>query len=237
MDHPRSRGVYRGDGTIAGPAEGSSPLARGLRGRCGAYAPQYRIIPARAGFTSWPRSRPVWPADHPRSRGVYYSARIIIRADDGSSPLARGLRLPDRLTEHEPGIIPARAGFTHDHHHHHHCHAGSSPLARGLRVLCLCFVRTFGIIPARAGFTFVRSRASRSSRDHPRSRGVYVGRGRGWPGWEGSSPLARGLRRAQGRAPRQGRIIPARAGFTCPAGPARRWPRDHPRSRGVYASS
>ena len=50
----------------------------------------------------------------------------------------------------------------------------------------------------------------------------------------GSSPLARGLRRARTAAARRRRIIPARAGFT----PRRRWRRsrrrDHPRSRGVY---
>ena len=50
----------------------------------------------------------------------------------------------------------------------------------------------------------------------------------------GSSPLARGL---QGCCPHRGGtcwIIPARAGFTCASGAASSWPRDHPRSRGVY---
>ena len=51
----------------------------------------------------------------------------------------------------------------------------------------------------------------------------------------GSSPLARGLRRAVGARVQRGRIIPARAGFTRTI--ARTWCRspDHPRSRGVYA--
>ena len=53
----------------------------------------------------------------------------------------------------------------------------------------------------------------------------------------GSSPLARGLPPDPDPAPRRGRIIPARAGFT-----GRRWRRcrtrtDHPRSRGVYHPS
>ena len=52
MDHPRSRGVYPEDLVIFASPEGSSPLARGLRGRTGQGAGQARIIPARAGFTS-----------------------------------------------------------------------------------------------------------------------------------------------------------------------------------------
>ena len=51
-DHPRSRGVYLGVGVrvILGP--GSSPLARGLH-PLDSYSPtEYRIIPARAGFTT-----------------------------------------------------------------------------------------------------------------------------------------------------------------------------------------
>ena len=50
-DHPRSRGVYSAPDSAALSAEGSSPLARGLRSarRCARSCP--RIIPARAGFT------------------------------------------------------------------------------------------------------------------------------------------------------------------------------------------
>ena len=53
----------------------------------------------------------------------------------------------------------------------------------------------------------------------------------------GSSPLARGLRTGPGCARRRCRIIPARAGFTpwAPIRGCRR--RDHPRSRGVYATA
>ena len=71
--------------------------------------------------------------------------------------------------------------------------------------------------------------------DHPRSRGVYSLCCDGAIGDTGSSPLARGLRRARRKPLPPRRIIPARAGFT------RRHPgcpellRDHPRSRGVYS--
>ena len=52
-------------------ALGSSPLARGLRGRYEISPCYRRIIPARAGFTvdAQPRERGL--GDHPRSRGVY----------------------------------------------------------------------------------------------------------------------------------------------------------------------
>ena len=53
----------------------------------------------------------------------------------------------------------------------------------------------------------------------------------------GSSPLARGLLRAQGRSVPRGRIIPARAGFTPRGSTSPPTPADHPRSRGVYVSS
>ena len=92
-----------------------------------------------------------------------------------------------------------------------------------------------GIIPARAGFTVCLMGDRCGAGDHPRSRGVYVGAPDG-PGWKiGSSPLARGL--LSGLVHRLGgrRIIPARAGFTRSQPSQEPRPRDHPRSRGVYA--
>ena len=53
----------------------------------------------------------------------------------------------------------------------------------------------------------------------------------------GSSPLARGLLTAACPPAGMLRIIPARAGFTPPARSRMRGRADHPRSRGVYASS
>ena len=91
-------------------------------------------------------------------------------------------------------------------------------------------------------------------RDHPRSRGVYLGPLRARFALVGSSPLARGLRERRDRRAEDQRIIPARAGFTVRRGQAGRPARiiparagftgrgafqepkhmDHPRSRGVY---
>ncbi len=51
--------------------------------------------------------------DHPRSRGVYTIADLVIEAAEGSSPLARGLRRHKLQVTHSRRIIPARAGFTH----------------------------------------------------------------------------------------------------------------------------
>ena len=72
------------------------------------------------------------------------------------------------------------------------------------------------------------------SRDHPRSRGVYISPTSVHLGGTGSSPLARGLRAAIDVRGDLGRIIPARAGFTSAASPGARSTGDHPRSRGVY---
>ena len=154
-------------------------------------------------------------------------------------------------------IIPARAGFTRpdarssttrgDHPRSRGVYAGtsfktmlqrgSSPLARGLRGRNPGGRGHRGIIPARAGFTMGLPGRCALIRDHPRSRGVYD---QAWDdtmdGW-GSSPLARGLPRPHALGARQGRIIPARAGFTRPGRRCPDPPGDHPRSRGVYLRS
>ena len=174
---------------------GSSPLARGLRGRRPRPPHPHGIIPARAGFTSSPPSTSSTPSDHPRSRGVYGGVSCVVGGLEGSSPLARGLlcqtlgRLPD------VGIIPARAGFTRawaatasqkpDHPRSRGVYSGfyrlqssvwgSSPLARGLRDRGERLHGPMRIIPARAGFTPRAVTRSTGSWDHPRSRGVYTG--------------------------------------------------------------
>ena len=152
-DHPRSRGVYVTCLQQGGTARGSSPLARGLRDDRTGARPE-------AG-------------DHPRSRGVYRSSQAAMRWVGGSSPLARGLRRFTTVWGASRGIIPARAGVTHDtaaRHRGHQDHPrsrgvytyvdtlegpmiGSSPLARGLLPATTGTSISTGIIPARAGFT------------------------------------------------------------------------------------
>ena len=111
-DHPRSRGVY---GCLCWSglcALGSSPLARGLRLSVDYVPPMTRIIPARAGFTSWGQRVAALVGDHPRSRGVYSGLAATGILAPGSSPLARGLLRDDGAAACGEGIIPARAGFT-----------------------------------------------------------------------------------------------------------------------------
>ena len=175
-------------------ALGSSPLARGLRNLVQHLQVLDRIIPARAGFTDVSKSVSIWESDHPRSRGVYHFRLVAAQVDEGSSPLARGLR---------------RAAIN---------------WGSGSR-----------IIPARAGFTARRRCPRRRPRDHPRSRGVYVQVTGAAFDPKGSSPLARGLPGYRIACVRDGRIIPARAGFTTTNISETSISGDHPRSRGVYA--
>ena len=90
-DHPRSRGVYRPPFRISRTRAGSSPLARGLRGRNIPTVRGIRIIPARAGFTGGSVHVGRLDPDHPRSRGVYVESNPFDQSSWGSSPLARGL--------------------------------------------------------------------------------------------------------------------------------------------------
>ena len=90
--------------------------------------------------------------------------------------------------------------------------------------------------PARAGFTSATNGCAVRTRDHPRSRGVYVHGVLTAGGSNGSSPLARGLLRRWRARRGLRRIIPARAGFTKLPLQRSLSIRDHPRSRGVYIS-
>ena len=153
---------------------------------------------------------------------------------NGSSPLARGLLGVDIPLKHGRGIIPARAGFTpcprspatswRDHPRSRGVYReprggtppgrGSSPLARGLHSDCGAGRGRLGIIPARAGFTPSGIVLTFATRDHPRSRGVYITPLFSLIEVMGSSPLARGLPSYILRDVDGVRIIPARAGFT-----------------------
>ena len=111
-DHPRSRGVYCLSRSVLSAVIGSSPLARGLPRGTAQMGQQWRIIPARAGFTWSSSASPPVPADHPRSRGVYRTSLVPSDVELGSSPLARGLHADGAVQRQSAGIIPARAGFT-----------------------------------------------------------------------------------------------------------------------------
>ena len=177
-------------------------------------------------------------------------------ASRGSSPLARGLLELSVTSRWNPGIIPARAGFTMttvatppvaaDHPRSRGVYrrwpdpgdagAGSSPLARGLPMQRKHLWIPRRIIPARAGFTAHLPHLLARRKDHPRSRGVYPRRAWTRSAPAGSSPLARGLPFGTAGGAEHERIITARAGFTI--GPMGPWSaaKDHPRSRGVYSA-
>ncbi len=110
--HPRRRGEHEFHGSCCGAWLGSSPQARGtplapLRGvgGCG-------LIPAGAGNT---RPAPIvhrGGGAHPRRRGEHASSAVFARMSAGSSPQARGTRLPRRGACTCVGLIPAGAGNT-----------------------------------------------------------------------------------------------------------------------------
>ena len=236
-------------------SRGSSPLARGLRHGEGCRQVRPRIIPARAGFTSYRSPRGPAHADHPRSRGVYASWSWRCWDWRGSSPLARGLRPPQGRRIHRQWIIPARAGFTEggatpstcsrDHPRSRGVYGRqndvfyaidrSSPLARGLPSHTSAGTSRDAIIPARAGFTTPPTTWEEAVADHPRSRGVYPKTMWALDSTFRSSPLARGLRSLRWETTMYRTIIPARAGFTGRGGRAGAAGADHPRSRGVYS--
>ena len=112
--------------------------------------------------------------------------------------------------------------------------SGSSPHTRGLHVPERGGHYEDGIIPAHAGFTSRFASARTTSRDHPRTRGVYDAQSLVQEGDIGSSPHTRGLLYAASGEITGPRIIPAHAGFTSQGGPRAREPPDHPRTRGVY---
>jgi len=254
--HPRSRGADCQATFERGRHTGSSPLARGGRGRPVDGDPARGLIPARAGRTRSPRPLAASARAHPRSRGADTRSAVRLRRMTGSSPLARGGRAvgqPDLLLT---GLIPARAGRTRrrgpcspSRRAHPRSRGadflidfaallcpGSSPLARGGHLLGLDDRGHPGLIPARAGRTRRSTIPSGVLRAHPRSRGadspltspcVWV--------W-GSSPLARGGHHDRCPSAARPGLIPARAGRTARAAlPAPRG-RAHPRSRGADAA-
>ena len=178
----------------------------------------------------------------------------LLRAARGSSPLSRGIPLALLHKLPPAGIIPALAGNTRPLHGsspglrdhprsrgEYPCTAssiiarlGSSPLSRGIRPNGCGKSFCMGIIPALAGNTRGHRRVARCPRDHPRSRGEYLGLLLRGPVDRGSSPLSRGILRPPTPASGAPRIIPALAGNTWTTSSRASRTGDHPRSRGEY---
>ncbi len=252
--HPRSRGEHATAQGALSPTLGSSPLARGARGRLLAAGRRVGLIPARAGSTprAWRRitSRPA----HPRSRGEHAYCSGCDGSGAGSSPLARGAHRIGGHAGGPPGLIPARAGSTdgsrpwwrrtaaHPRSRGEHGAAavgvtigsGSSPLAWGARQPDAGLPDAAGLIPARAGSTALRGPNVTHASAHPRSRGEHDDPGHADRRRNGSSPLARGAPPAPAAGQRAAGLISARAGSTAESGRHRGRGWAHPRSRGEH---
>ena len=231
---------------------GSSPLTRGKPTwwrRCSRRA---GLIPAHAGKTLGTSPAAIGKTAHPRSRGEKMMVPVRIPPTWGSSPLTRGKRLPERLSRHGPGLIPAHAGKTSRHRwarsatrahprsrgengascSRETTASGSSPLTRGKQIARRLGDAVLGLIPAHAGKTLWRAPWRLRWGDHPRSRGENRSRRVSTVGGCGSSPLTRGKPPVARGALLATGLIPAHAGKTDRRRrQSGRWSA-HPRSRG-----
>ncbi len=114
---------------------------------------------------------------------------------------------------------------------------GSSPHARGALVLVGLRSLGVGLIPAHAGNISAQHRRRLPRRAHPRARGEHRGGRYRHPGFEGSSPHARGAQLFLGEQVQHVGLIPARAGSTVLACGDRFAIGAHPRTRGEHSRS
>ena len=172
-DHPRIRGEHAPLVAAALAPVGSSPHTRGAQKPSSARPANWRIIPAYAGSTPSPSSKPHGRADHPRIRGEHEPSVFQSPTFLGSSPHTRGARFYGEPLQIAGGIIPAYAGSTQDRSDVPHLtpdhprirgehvpvdvergvSAGSSPHTRGAPLKPLRPFLILGIIPAYAGST------------------------------------------------------------------------------------
>ena len=240
--HPRLRGADRplsrpGRGTV-----GSSPLTRGgLVDALNVLAPAW-LIPAYAGRTPEPDSRPESDRAHPRLRGADSASDVYQLGVYGSSPLTRGGPEPCRGGVANGGLIPAYAGRTRampgrscqwwahprlrgaDSAFHLPTPGldGSSPLTRGGLIAGAWRPSSVGLIPAYAGRTRGARQLQRFRKAHPRLRGADRAKARSVLLSSGSSPLTRGGRGTATHLLAEYGLIPAYAGRTRPRARRRR---------------
>ena len=151
--HPRSRGEHVPCQVWVERWSGSSPLARGTLIQVEPQGALAGLIPARAGNTRGGLKGPTHPWAHPRSRGEPISEDMKGATKSGSSPLARGTRIPACANRLRNGLIPARAGNTSPSKNTATNGRAHPPLARGTHSRFACPFEGVGLIPARAGNT------------------------------------------------------------------------------------
>ena len=195
---------------------GSSPRARGTRHVNAVSVLKLRFIPAGAGNTAL-RSCSGFPRPvHPRGRGEHASTWNRAGCRTGSSPRARGTPRWRAFRARPWRFIPAGAGNTavppgaasevavHPRGRGEHVRAGrpgnaaagSSPRARGTRAVGNVPDCSTRFIPAGAGNTNAGLRLVSPAPVHPRGRGEHRGSTTIGATVYGSSPRARGTRRA-----------------------------------------
>ena len=191
---------------------------------------------------------------HPRGRGEHYHLVSTDAAGTGSSPRARGTRLPSYDCLVDLWFIPAGAGNTdallrgiclrpvHPRGRGEHVvpnffiaiSNGSSPRARGTRTSRGPGAIIPRFIPAGAGNTSDAAAKSAEDTVHPRGRGEHARNTKISITKSGSSPRARGTPGAIRPSPGQTRFIPAGAGNTFRIGKATLRDSVHPRGRGEH---
>ena len=111
-DHPHLRGEYQAGKGSPKSQEGSPPLAWGiLKEICGKTMTE-GITPTCVGNTAMTRMTSDEKKDHPHLRGEYSPLRSFWPADEGSPPLAWGIRQLVHISGHNVGITPTCVGNT-----------------------------------------------------------------------------------------------------------------------------
>ena len=210
--HPRERGEHLWRTRLLQCTGGSSPRARGTRGRRLQNGQPARFIPASAGNTDSQAFDDRQDAVHPRERGEHPIQSAPAMATGGSSPRARGTRPLHLHRRPDSRFIPASAGNTfninnrlrshsvHPRERGEHAGAGdeggelggSSPRARGTHAVDPHLQRPDRFIPASAGNTASAMSRSIAVTVHPRERGEHIRSSVIASRRAGSSPRARG---------------------------------------------
>ncbi len=111
-EDPRACGDDDGPVRLKDRREGRSPRVRGRRTRLATFGGATRKIPARAGTTITTSTGVGSVREDPRACGDDWTDLRPRRVTRGRSPRVRGRHVSVRMTHHEVGKIPARAGTT-----------------------------------------------------------------------------------------------------------------------------
>ena len=175
------------------PRAGSPPLARGIHPVARWIRSGAGITPACAGNTYQVYVKASMAKDHPRLRGEYRDEIRRFLGQEGSPPLARGIRQRMKRAVFRSRITPACAGNTlpsvaalpasGDHPRlrgeyrrsrlSKRLQRGSPPLARGIPIKTETMCSQSRITPACAGNTESQFHCLAQHEDHPRLRGEY----------------------------------------------------------------